>query len=51
MTLKCKNCGDVRHCGHSCMDCWECPDCGCEECEPTKTNLDEDGFPYPTGDD
>ena len=34
----------------SCTDCWECPDCACQTCEP-KVQLDADGFPYPTADD
>lgn len=31
--MKCKSCGCEAHCGQSCTDCWECPDCFCEDCD------------------
>jgi hypothetical protein len=30
--MKCSHCGCEAHCGHSCTDCWECPDCHCADC-------------------
>ncbi len=29
-------CGCVRHCGHSCQECDNCPDCECERCQQGK---------------
>ena len=31
--IKCRNCGCQAHCGISCPECWECPDCECDHCE------------------
>lgn len=30
---KCVNCGCNAHCGQSCTECWECPDCKCVDCD------------------
>jgi len=48
---RCSHCGCNAHCGQSCTDCWECPDCACVECSPIKTQIDNEGYSYPTGDD
>jgi len=42
--MNCDHCGCEAHCGMSCTDCWECPDCHCQECrdsdkEDTHTNI------------
>jgi len=26
----CASCGCGCHCGQSCTECWDCPDCQCE---------------------
>jgi hypothetical protein len=51
MKNRCLGCGDIAHCGSSCTDCYECSDCECVECLPPKIQIDDEGFPYPTGDD
>jgi len=43
--MKCKYCGCVSHCGMSCTNCWNCPDCHCHDCEieePPSAGLAED---------
>ena len=47
----CTKCACAAHCGISCMECWDCTECGCINCEPPKINIDNEGYPYPTGDD
>jgi len=37
--MKCKYCGCASHCGQSCTNCWECPDCHCHECETEVTTI------------
>lgn len=37
--LKCKYCGCEAHCGMSCTDCYNCPDCNCEECNPDELTI------------
>jgi hypothetical protein len=27
---KCANCGCGCHCGQSCTECYDCPDCNCK---------------------
>ena len=31
--MKCEHCGCSAHCGQSCTECWECPDCYCKDCD------------------
>ena len=49
MSHKCDHCGCTAHCDQSCTECYDCTDCYCIECMPSQ--VDEDGFPYPTADD
>ena len=41
--MTCDHCGCEAHCGISCTDCYECPDCHCQEC----ISNDEEPEPEP----
>ena len=28
----CEKCGCEQHCGQSCTECMDCPDCDCKQC-------------------
>lgn len=36
MNEKCRRCGCNIHCGISCQECLDCPDCECSICDKFK---------------
>ena len=35
----CTSCGCGCHCGQSCTECWDCPDCQCESAQEDLENI------------